>query len=189
MRVAPPAPRSTIVETSEGLQISIPARRHVFLMLFLPVWLVGWTFGEVLAARALIPLWRTENSGVMFLGAWLVAWTLGGGLALVSLLWMFAGREVIGLRPNLLQTRNDLWGFGRSKEYDLGHVRNLRVASQSWNPYDWRGGWLDPRIQSGSIAFDYGSQTIRIGSGIDEAEARAIVNQLKSRHAFSDTAA
>jgi hypothetical protein len=28
----------------------------------------------------------------------------------------------------------DLWGLGRSKEYDLQHTKNLRVAPISWNP-------------------------------------------------------
>jgi hypothetical protein len=41
-------------------------------------------------------------------------------------------------------------------------------------------------IGGGPIAFDYGSQTVRIGSGLDEAEAREIVKELRSRHAFSE---
>jgi hypothetical protein len=33
----------------------------------------------------------------------------------------------------------------------------------------------------GTIAFDYGARTYRFGSGMDEAEARAIVAHLQSR--------
>ena len=31
----------------EGLEIVIPARRQVFVLLFLGVWLVGWLMGEL----------------------------------------------------------------------------------------------------------------------------------------------
>jgi hypothetical protein len=38
----------------------------------------------------------------------------------------------------------------------------------------------------GRFAFDYGAQTVRLAGGIDEAEAREIVGELKSRHPFAE---
>ena len=34
---------------------------------------------------------------------------------------------------------------------------------------------------SGTIAFDYGARTVRLGSGIDEAEAHMIIESLRMR--------
>ena len=187
MRIAPPARRSSSRQTPEGLEISIPAKRNIFLMLFLGAWLVGWCFGEMSAARELLS--GKAGATDLFLAAWLVAWTLGGGFALYAWLWMFKGREVVILRPNALVSKRDLWGLGRSKEYDLQHTKNLRVAPLSWNPHDWSAGMQFWGIGGGPIAFDYGSRTVRIGSGVDESEAREIVNELRSRHAFPDAAA
>jgi hypothetical protein len=187
MRIAPPGRRSSTRETSEGFEISIPAKRNILLMLFLAAWLVGWCFGEVFAAHELFL--GTDNAPVMFLGAWLIGWTLGGGFALYAWLWMLRGREVVVLRLDTLLTKRDLWGVGRSKEYDLGHIKSVRVAPLSWNPYDWSGAMQFWGIGGGPIAFDYGSQTVRLGSGVDEAEAREIVKELRSRHAFPEAAA
>jgi hypothetical protein len=171
---------------AEGLEISIPAKRNVFVMLFLAAWLVGWGFGEVFAARELLV--GGDDTPDLFLSAWLVGWTLGGGSALYVCLWMFRGREVLVLSPHTLTTRREVFGLGRSKEYDLHHIRNLRVAPVSWNPYDWTGGMSFWGVGGGPIAFDYGSSTVRLAGNLEEAEAREIVNELRARHAFGDTA-
>ena len=121
MKIAPPDRRSSSRQTPEGLEVSIPAKRNIFLMLFLAAWLVGWAFGEIFAAREL--LLGKHDASDLFLGAWLVAWTLGGGFALYTWLWMLNGRELVVLRPDVLVSRRDLWGFGRSREYDLQHAR------------------------------------------------------------------
>ena len=156
-------------------------------MLFLSAWLVGWCFGEVFATREL--LFGSDEAPALFLGAWLVGWTIGGGFALFTWLWMLRGREVVVLRPHSLTTKRDVWGLGRPKEYDLLHVKNLRVAPISWNPYDWGGATQFWGVGGGPIAFDYGSRTVRFGSGVDEAEAREIVNELRSHYAFPEAVA
>ena len=186
MRVAPSERQSTVSQTPEGLLISIPSRRNIFLVLFLCLWLVGWGFGEIAACRELFD--PQKNTADLFLAVWLTGWTLGGGAALYILSWMLAGREVVALRPDALVNRRILWGFDRAREYDLPQVKNLRVAPLVWNPSDWNGALQFWGIGGGPIAFDYGAKTIRIASGIDEAEARLIVNELKSRYPFPDAA-
>lgn len=182
MRVTPPLPRSTVRRVNEGLEIVIPAKRNPFLMLFLTAWLVGWCFGEVFAIREL--LIGHDNAPDLFLIAWLVMWTVGGALALYTWLWMARGFEVILLRPDVLTIRRDVLGLGRTKEYDLSHVSNLRVAPGTWNPYDWTGAMQFWGIGGGPVAFDYGSRTFRFAASVDEAEARKIVNELKNQHSF-----
>ena len=38
----------------------------------------------------------------------------------------------------------------------------------------------------GTIRFDYGLQTIRFGGGLDEAEAKYIIQKLKYRHLLTE---
>ena len=187
MKITPPARRSSSRQTAEGLEISIPAKRNIFLMLFLAAWLVGWCFGEVSATRELLA--GRGNAPDLFLCVWLVGWTIGGAFCLYALLWTLRGREVIVLRPDSLVTKRDLWGIGRPREYDILHVSDLRVAPMTWNPHYWSGALYLWGVGGGPIAFDYGSRTVRFGSGVDEAEAADIVRELRTRHAFPETAA
>ena len=182
MKVTPPLRRSKVRQTHEGLEIVIPAKRNAFLMLFLTAWLVGWCFGEVFAIRELLT--GESEAPDLFLAAWLVMWTVGGSVALYTWLWMARGFEVILLRSNVLAIRHDVLGLGRTREYDLSHVSNLRVAPAVWNPYDWSSAMQFWGVGGGSVAFDYGARTFRFAASVDEAEARDIVNDLKAQYLF-----
>lgn len=102
-----PKHRASWSDVAEGLEVIIPARRHVFAILFLPVWLAGWLFGEVMVIRQLLEK-PADGQPSLFLFVWLVMWTAFGGLALKSLLWMLCGRERVVLRPDALSAANSL---------------------------------------------------------------------------------
>jgi hypothetical protein len=74
-------------------------------------------------------------------------------------------------------------GFGRSREYDLTNVKNLRIAR---SPLNSNYGWNSPSqsMLGGTIVFDYGSKTFHFGGGLDEAEASQLIERLKSRYPF-----
>lgn len=46
--------RFRVEQTADGEQIKIRAARPIFPMLFLPVWLTGWTIGGIAAMTALV---------------------------------------------------------------------------------------------------------------------------------------
>jgi len=117
---------------------------------------------------------------------WLIAWTFGGGFAIYIVLWSICGREVVILRADSLAIRKEVFGVGRSHEYEIGSVRRLRVAAATYNPFDFKSGLQFWGLGGGVIAFDYGAGTVRFGSGIEEGEAHDIVEQLSSRHRFAD---
>ena len=180
MRIDLPARRSSVEQMADGLQYRIPPKRDLGMLVFLPLWLVAWGFGEVMAARALI-----QDSGFprLFLGAWLAMWTFGGFTALYTWLAQVIGKELITLTPRTLNIKHDVTGFERTREYDLAQVRNLRVLP----PPDDRGLFGRQRkrpFDSGAIAFDYGAKTYRFAAGVDESEAAMIIEELKSRYGF-----
>ena len=188
MSIAPHERVSRSREGSEGFEISIPAKQSLRATLILGPALVGWGMGEVFALADLF-LRTDDDASVSWLTIWLIAWTCAGAFLWYVQFWMVIGKEVVILRPATLLIRRELGGFDRSKEYDLPRVTNLRAGSISGDSYDWRGAMHFLGIGGGPIAFDYESRTVRLGSGLPDAEAREIVNELRSRYAFPETAA
>lgn len=187
VQVPVPGNRATMTDGPDGLQFVIPPRRQLFPMIFLPIWLAGWLFGEAAAIRELasgrLPRWP-----FLFMVIWLVAWTVGGAFVLLCVAWMYVGRERVVLRPDMLVIRREVLGLARAREYDLGRISNLRV---SLDAPSLAGGWVAQKylpLGGGIIAFDYGAKTLRFGGSIDEPEARGILAELRRRHRFANPA-
>lgn len=61
-------------------------------------------------------------------------------------------------------------------------MSNLHVVPGLWHPSAGRG-MLRFRVGgAGPIAFQYDSRTVRVADGVNEIEAREIVNELKAHH-------
>ena len=132
-----PAARFVFEDRPTGLEITIPAKKNWFQILFTGFWMVGWVFGEVFAVRQVFAS-DTPVFANLFLLAWLGGWTVGGAFIGYSWLWTLVGKERVVLRPGTLVTKRDVLGLGAEREYDLTHVRNLRVSPASYNPFDFK---------------------------------------------------
>ncbi len=187
MSVEVPQMRSTIADTPFGFEIVIPAKRSLFAAAFLGAWLIGWAFGEISVARSLFFEPRGSHSPELFRLAWLCGWTVGGAFALYAFLWNVAGRERITLNAATLSVRWEAPGVGRTRDFDLGFVSNVRAGMPDVKAYDALWATKIRGADGGKIAFDYGAKTIRFGGSLDEAEARLIVDELRKRHNFPMT--
>jgi hypothetical protein len=167
----------------DGLEVSIPAKKRVFVSLFLLFWLGGWAVGEMLAINQIIEADSTEP----FIIFWLGGWTLGGFFALVALAWSMAGREVITVTSFSLTISQRVFGLGRTKSYDATQIRKLRISPTNMSMSDSRSALQYWGIGGGPIAFDYGASTVHFGADIDEAEARMIVDRIGPRVPSSRT--
>ena len=186
--VKPSQPKSTMVDTPEGLEVVVPARRNWFMTAFLGFWLIGWAWGEITVPAEFFKDGLPAGSK-LFTVAWLLMWTLGGGAALFIFLWSLAGRERIRLGGGALLIRKEVLGVGRSREYDLSLVRNLRSAPPAYNPLDSRSSMQFWGIGGGLVRFDYGASTIRFGASFDESEAANVVERFKARYHFAESPA
>ncbi len=178
MFVKPPGPRHQVIERGDGIAIRIPARRNIFILAFLTFWLCGWAVGEVSAPVAFFASAKKDPGAAAFLLFWLCGWTLGGAFALGVWLWQFKGCELIAAFPAGLSIRHEVFGCGRTKSYDVAEIRDLRVAPSSYDPFDFRSRMGVWGLGRGSIAFDYGFKTFRFAAGVDEAEARIILQRI-----------
>lgn len=185
-------PRYTITESAEGITFRIPSRKNWFMILFLMVWLTGWAIGEVTVIGTLVGgIFNAFSGGApdaasagiaafggIFTLVWLCAWTAGGAFAIYAWLWQVKGAEEVSISYDslVIEKRNPLWN--RSKKYRLEEVTDLRVStarpaitSISWGLEFWG-------LTGGQLAFDYGAKTVRFGIGLDEAEAKHILQEM-----------
>ncbi len=146
-------------------------------MLFLPIWLIGWAFGEVTVITQL--LGPTGGEPVGFLLVWLAGWTVGGVFTLGFFLWMLAGKQVVRVERGVLSLRWEVLGLGSSREYDVSQVHNLRIgAATGFNPFSMAQAGAMWGVTGGPLGFDYGAQTVRFGLAMHEAEAAIILPRL-----------
>lgn len=178
MFVKPPGPRHTATEQGDGLAISIPSKRNILTVGFLTLWLCGWLAGEIMVPITLITNAKKEPGEAAFILVWLSFWTVGGAFAIYIWLWQVKGYEVITVSPSALCIKREIFGYGHIKHYDATEIRQLRMAPLAYNPLTFRGFW---GVGEGSIAFDYGCKTVRFGAGVDEAEARIILETIINR--------
>ena len=172
-KVPVPHIRSAISHGPRGLEVVVPARRHPLVMAFLTVWLVGWLLEEVSVAAELLTAGAT-----IFHVTWLAMWTVGGALCIGVLLWMTTGKERITIGRGVLAHRYELFGLGRSRDYDLTHVQHFAVSAASMSIWDMGAGLRPYGLGGGPISFDYGAKTIRMAAGVDDAEGRVIVDRI-----------
>jgi hypothetical protein len=181
MLVKPPGPRHAVTEEADGLAIRIPAKRNLFIIGFLSLWLCVWAVAEVLASIAFFTAAEMVPGASAFLLFWLCGWTVGGAFAIFVWLWQVKGCEVVTVSPTALSIRREVLGYGVTKNYDVAEVRGLRIAPLTFNPFDFRSGLAFWGIGGGMLAFDYGFKTYRFGGGVDEAEVRIIHQTIISR--------
>jgi hypothetical protein len=165
-------PRFEIEQGLGGERIRVRAQRNIFALLFLPLWLIGWTIGGVAAIRQLL------STGQIFLLVWLCGWALGWLFATATIAWMIGGSELIGTTGGDLEIGHSLLGLTRSRLYRGRDVSHLSPAD---TPFFARFQFSLPflmRTRSGAIKFSYGGRTVYAAQGLDEAEGRMVVERL-----------
>jgi hypothetical protein len=151
------------------------------MILFTAFWLLMWAIGEVMTIHELLTGKWASGFAQVFTGGWVCAWTVAGAYIISAWCWGLAGREVILLKEGSLDIRREAFGIGRSKEFDVAQIRELRVQPQPFDakksPFG-RNSWF---WAPGTVAFDYGASTQHFGSNLDEAEAKLLIEVIKKR--------
>jgi len=170
--VEPPPARAQTEDLGYALSITIPQDKGIARWAqcgFLLVWLGGWALGEAFALWALIGTFRGDVPGdglplsaAVFLIVWLALWTFGGLMVGLQGIRLLFGREEITASTTELTIHSR--PIGRPRQYIAHEVKDLRVDDAT-----------------SSIQFDYGSKTVRFGSGLEEVERKQIAELLRER--------
>lgn len=166
------------VEVVDGIeQLRIPMRRQWFVILFLPIWLTGWAFGEVSAAGQL------TQSFDLFIAAWLIGWTIAGLFAATTLIAQLFGTQTLRVVQRDLEVRMGVGPLRRTWRYRGDAIEHLMAWTPETGLYGMRGMqrplWLRPR--TGAVKFDYGAESIFLAPELDEPEGRVVVDWLARR--------
>ena len=178
--------RAIINDNFIDLQIIIPVKENWFIILLLGAWLCGWLIGETAALEEVSGV-LGGNSVSFFIVFWLIAWTVGGFFAFRGFLWNLIGKEIITVGQNRLTIDKKGALFYKPKTYDLNEVKHVRIQDDNIGKGFFSGRNDSGTFNSGgTIRFDYGLQTVKFAGGIDEAEAKFIVDKLKEKHLLTE---
>jgi hypothetical protein len=181
MAEIPSPPKHTMTDFGNRMQISIPSQKQWLLLIILPIWLCGWVFGEVSAIHKIM------NDGLTIsILIWIIGWTFGGVFAILMILWQIAGKEIIEISNRSIFVSKTIFNIGFPTEYSVRYLKDLRMSSIiiANNDSQWGRTCNSDYSLMGyqKLAFDYGAITIRFGYGIDEAEAKQILNNIQQKY-------
>jgi hypothetical protein len=161
-----------------GSEIRISSPKNIFMLLFMPVWLCGWTIGGFAAISQVISMPGKE---AWFLILWLCGWIFGEVFVLYAFLWGAFGYESVKIDQGIMSVRRSIFGYGLLKDYPLSGASNLRASGLFGSPMSWRFGMTYWGISGGSVAFEYAGKTRRFGINLNEDEANQLVVAMKKR--------
>ncbi len=162
-----------------GSEIRIASPKNIFLLIFLPIWLSGWTVGGVVAIKQVISGGAKEE--LLFMLIWLCFWLVGELLVLYVFLWGAFGREIISIQRGILKIKRSIFGYGPSKDYQTTKVSNLRASGLFPSMMSWSFNMSYWGVSGGTIAFDYDGKAQRFGIHVSEDDANQLVSHLKDR--------
>jgi hypothetical protein len=170
MALAPPPHGSRLQELGDRLLVRFRPRRSG--VVFLGIWLTGWTFGGLSAVPAFV---NADTGSRAFLLLWLSGWALGECGVAVILAWKLFGREELTVAPNVLELRRQVGVFWITRRLDAGLVDGDFVAALMPTGEDEELR-TDYRLE-----LSYTGSTICIGEGMSESEAEEIASIVGER--------
>jgi hypothetical protein len=164
------------------LTLEIPTPRSPVWSVVLGVFLALWLGSRLFFVPVLVQGLGLFTSG---LGGFLLLFGNFPNLAFFVALWLLAayiwarmtfGTETLHVTAHTLEVRTRRLWFERAVKHDAGQVRRLRVLPVNVPT------WLNVLIGGvPTLAFDYGSRTVRFGRGLDEAEAAQVLEQIAQK--------
>ena len=155
----------------------LPFRRSWVAIIVLAAMDVAFLLPAVFTFRQASGEWSHLDSlfdlvGALFLSAWLLGWSIAPLLMTAVLLMMLFGREVLQAQPGRVDLFVGVPLLSLGAAYESGKMRNLRFERPPpKSGRSWRGGHL---------AFDYGANTVRFGSGLDGDAALDLSKRIES---------
>jgi len=160
-----------------GAELHILAKKDWGSLIFTPVWMVFWTFGGIMAMKWLVHPGPSTPSA--FISLWLTFWLLAEVWVIYWWLWTAFGREIVTIREGALSIKRDILGYGRTRSFPVGIVRNLRPSGLFLSSSYWDNYLVQLKLMGGTVGFDVDGQVKKFGIQLTEPEAQEVVRELK----------
>ena|ERR1700753_2210291 len=175
--------RAIISESYDGIVITIPAKKNLFVMVFSCAWLISFScFAIFVCTLVRGPEGAAARPFIFgFLSLFLIPWIS----ALRKLWWNIAGKEIVRVFSGLLTIDRSDDLFKRIKSYDLSLCTNFRAVEQETPIYHYYGrtvAMLRRRPNPGTIRFEYDVvDTVQFGDWLSEAEGNYILDRIRAK--------
>ena len=160
---------------SEGLRFVIPQKWKWGVFLALPVELSLFTFFAYLLFKIWISVVFAPGSLALkvFISLFSLVWFALLGLTVFPWFWNLGGRHILVLNESEIALRQELFGIGRTKVFDVTQVSHWRYVPEQVR-------FRSPALPSG-FAFDFAGKEVRAGTAMEEAEVKQLFNQIRRR--------
>ena len=164
-------------DDKDVLRRVLPFRRSWIAIALLAIMDLIFTIPLVTTIQQAAEEWSKFDSlidlvGALFLSAWLLGWSIGPLLMTGILVLLLFGREVLKARPGTVEIFFGLPLVGVTLQYDVAKMRNLRIEQPpKKSGKSWRGS---------HFAFDYGANTIAVGSAIGSDEVAELASSIQT---------
>jgi hypothetical protein len=171
--------RHTIRPAGTGFVVACGPPREWKGVIFLSLWLVGWSIGGfAIATEAFDPRDRSVLTAVMAI-AWL-------GVTLFSLLvlaWQVSGTEELHFSGRSLTHRWRAAGIGQTRAYAIERIGRFRACDYVEPHFEGQHLMMPPDLWKphGVVVFDYEGRTVHVAAGMRDADARRIVAEVGRR--------
>lgn len=179
--------RAIINDNSDGVDIIIPAKKNLFVLVGACAWLfVSFYFGLFVSANLL----GIGAAGArVFVYIFLSILVIQGIFAVRKLWWNLAGKELIHVAQGVITIQRKGDWFKRTKSYDLAQCTNFCAAEVAMPVYHYNNrtaAMLSKKPNPGTISFTYDVvDTIQFGDYLPEAEANYILERLHAKKLIS----
>ena len=177
---------ATIEKYFEGIKITIPGVKNWSLIAFLSLLLIGWTIGESFAGwtfihyvkRMLLEKNYIYGSVILiFLLVWLAFWTMGGYYAIISILYMFIGKQEVCFSTYDISISYKIGFLGNKKLYELTQIRDFKIAQKTEE--ESYSVFLTVPVGTPIFTFEYEGEPVEFGAGMNEKAMEKLIEVLK----------
>jgi hypothetical protein len=170
--------RAIVEDGPAFIKITIPVKRNFFAFFFIGFLLLNWGVGLAVICFELKQV-AAEPFILLPFGIMLIPYVF-----VFRAFWLILrGKEIVEVGDGIIHVKKPSLFFQKAKTYDLKECINFRIQESVPYAYGPMRTAFTPLIYSntGLIVFDYGMKDVKLGNGIDAAEARYILNLLNSR--------
>ena len=159
-----------------GFRRVLPFRRSWVAIAVLMAMDTAFIIPAVITFKQAMAEWGSFDSlfdlvAAIFLSAWLLGWVIAPLIMTSILLVLLFGREVLKAEPGFVEIFFGVAFLGFTVRYDVSKMRNLRYEQPlKKSSKSWRGPHL---------VFDYGANTVAVGSAISADEVAELRSQLQ----------